>query len=129
MKKYYQTGEYYQLIIDLSLQMIDLKDDYGDKKKVRKHNAAVTKLYKFIDHPDFPKIKPFLLKLLDHEHPRVVQNAAICCFIMNCYEKEAILALTKVSRCAKDSIVRFEAEHTIEVKEELKTYFSRKSKT
>lgn len=57
--------DYYDLFVKLSLQQCT-ENDYADKAKVRRHNAAFKKLYKLQDETKRNMSEEALLMLLNH---------------------------------------------------------------
>ena len=112
--------DYYALIEGLSMQLICSKDDYEDKKKVKKHNMAMRKIYDLHKELYTTQGQEILLKLLNHVNEMVVMSAAMLCFMIGCNENEAVSALKIIARTSKDPIIRFDAEMTIKEKDNLK---------
>ena len=70
--------DYYNLFVELSLQQCT-KNDYENKLKVKKHNAAYKKLNKLQDEMMKNIGDDALLALLNHEAVRVKVKAASFC--------------------------------------------------
>ena len=70
--------DYYNLFVELSLQQCT-KNDYENKLKVKKHNAAYKKLNKLQDEMMKNIGDDALHALLNHEDDRVKVNAASFC--------------------------------------------------
>ena len=86
--------DYYNLFVELSLQQCT-KNDYGNKLKVKKHNAAYKKLNKLQDEMMKNIGDDALHALLNHEDDRVKVNAASFCLNSEVLVEQSILTLEK----------------------------------
>lgn len=86
--------DYYNLFVELSLQQCT-KNDYGNKLKVKKHNAAYKKLNKLQDEMMKNIGDDALHTLLNHEDDRVKVNAASFCLNSEVLVEQSILTLEK----------------------------------
>ena len=95
-----------QEFIGLCLQL-QRKEDYGDKLKRRKHNAAMDKLQKLEKKMENPS--PSLEKLLDHEDSRVRNQAASVCITMGLLPEKTVQTLRDVIVNEKDTTLKMSA--------------------
>lgn len=100
---------YYELFVDLCLQQCT-KNDYKYASRVRKHNAAYTKIGKLKAEMKEIDCTEILNRLLSHEDDRVRLNAASLCLQMNVLVDKALLTLKNIVDFSKDSMLSFSAE-------------------
>lgn len=86
--------DYYSLFVELSLQQCT-KNDYANKLKVKKHNAASKKLNKLQDEMKENVSKEILYALLNYEDDRVKVNAASFCLQLGILVEQSVLTLKK----------------------------------
>ena len=101
--------DYYNLFVELSLQQCT-KNDYGNKLKVKKHNAAYKKLNKLQDEMMKNIGDDALHALLNHEDDRVKVNAAAFCLNSEGLVARSILTLEKIIADSDDSAICFSAK-------------------
>lgn len=101
--------DYYNLFTELSLQQCT-ENDYADKSKVRRHNAAYKKLYKLQDEMKRNMSEEALLMLLNHEDDRVKVNAASFCLQWGILGGQSVQTLKKVVAASGDRTIRLSAE-------------------
>ena len=101
--------DYYNLFVELSLQQCT-KNDYANKLKVKKHNAAFKKLEKLQDEMKGNVSEEVLYKLLDHEDDRVKLGAASFCLQSEILVSQSVLTLKRIVCVSDDSTFRFSAE-------------------
>ena len=101
--------DYYNLFVELSLKQCT-KNDYVNKLKVKKHNAAYKKLNKL----QYEMMKNIgddtLCALLNHEDDRVKVNAASFCLNSEVLVEQSILALEKIIADSDDPTICFSAK-------------------
>ena len=89
-----------------------LKEDFGDKSKVKKNNAAMKKILKLREETS--KITDDIIDaLLEHEEERVRINAAIMCTEIERCSDKAELVLKDIYINGKDGIVKLSAIITL----------------
>ena len=101
--------DYRNLFIELSLQQCT-KDDYTDKLKIKKHNAACKKLKILQEEMRQHIHEDVFLSLLDHEDDRVKINAAAFCLQLGILVEKSILTLKKLIDTPDDSTICFSAK-------------------
>ena len=101
--------DYYDLFVKLSLQQCT-ENDYADKAKVRRHNAAFKKLYKLQDETKRNMSEEALLILLNHEDDRVKVNAASFCLQWGILVGQSVQTLKKAADTSGDRTIRLSAE-------------------
>lgn len=101
--------DYYDLFVKVSLQQCT-ENDYADKAKVRRHNAAFKKLYKLQDETKRNMSEEALLMLLNHEDDRVKVNAASFCLQWSILVGQSVQTLKKAADTSGDRTIRFSAE-------------------
>lgn len=101
--------DYYSLFVELSLRTCT-KNDYANKLKVKKHNAALRKLNKLQDELKQNVSEEILYALLGHEDDRVRVNAASFCLQSKILVEQAVLTLEKIIDVSDDSTICFSAE-------------------
>ena len=101
--------DYYNLFVELSLQQCT-KNDYGNKLKVKKHNAAYKKLNKLQDEMMKNIGDDALHALLNHEDDRVKVNAASFCLNSEVLVEQSILTLEKIIAGSDDPTICFSAK-------------------
>ena len=101
--------EYYNLFVELSLQQCT-KNDYGNKLKVKKHNAAYKKLNKLQDEMMKNIGDDALHALLNHEDDRVKVNAASFCLNSEVLVEQSIHTLEKIIAGSDDPTICFSAK-------------------
>ena len=104
-----RTKDYYDLFVKLSLQQCT-ENDYADKAKVRRHNAAFKKLYKLQDETKRNMSEEALLILLNHEDDRVKVNAASFCLQWGILVGQSVQTLKKAADTSGDRTIRLSAE-------------------
>ena len=87
--------DYCSLFVELSLQQCT-KNDYANKLKVEKHNAASEKLKKLQDEMKQNVSEDILYVLLNHEDDRVKVNAASFCLQSEILVEQSVLTLEKI---------------------------------
>lgn len=106
--------DFYSLFVDLSLQLCK-KDDYGDKVKVRKNNAAASKLIKLQKKMRQNIDEELLDALLHHEDERVKENAASFCLKINILVEQAILTLENLRDSSDDWSISFSSKMVLQL--------------
>lgn len=106
--------DYYSLFVELSLQTCT-KNDYANKLKVKKHNAALKKLNKLQDEMKQNVNEEIWCALLDHEDDRVKVNTASFCLQSKILVEQAALALEKVIDVSDDSTICLSAEMLLQI--------------
>ncbi|MBE5791575.1 MAG: DUF2019 domain-containing protein [Clostridiales bacterium] len=106
--------DYYNTFVDLSLQGCK-KDDYADKQKVKKNNAAFKKLYSMQDEMRQNVSEEIWYKLLNHEDDRVKVHAATFCLKINILVEQAIVTLEKIRDDSGDSTISFSAKMVLQL--------------
>ena len=101
--------DYYNLFVELSLQQCT-KNDYANKLKVKKHNAASKKLNKLQDEMKKNVSEDILYVLLNHEDDRVKVNAASFCLQSEILVEQSVLTLEKIIDASDDSTICFSAK-------------------
>ena len=101
--------DYYDLFVKLSLPQCT-ENDYADKAKVRRHNAAFKKLYKLQDETKRNMSEEALLILLNHEDDRVKVNAASFCLQWGILVGQSVQTLKKAADTSGDRTIRLSAE-------------------
>ena len=101
--------DYYNLFVELSLQQCT-KNDYANKLKVKKHNAAAKRLNKMQGEMMQNIGDDTLRMLLHHEDDRVKVNAASFCLHSKVLVEQSIFTLEKIVADSDDSTIRFSAE-------------------
>jgi len=104
--------EYRNTSIDLSLNTC-LKEDYCDKRKLRRHNKAMDMLLKLtseLSGLSKESCQEILSPLLAHEDARVALSAAAQCLRLDLLELEALTALIRIEQHAMDSMLSFSAK-------------------
>lgn len=101
--------DYYNLFVELSLQQC-IKNDYTNKLKVKKHNAASKKLNKLQDEMKQNISEDTMHALLNYEDDRVKVNAASFCLRFGFLVEESILTLKKIVVDSNDSTICFSAK-------------------
>ena len=86
------------------------KNDYGNKLKVKKHNAAYKKLNKLQDEMMKNIGDDALHALLNHEDDRVKVNAASFCLNSKVLVEQSILTLKKIIAGSDDPTICFSAK-------------------
>lgn len=107
--------DYYNLIVELSLQECK-KEDYCDKKKHRAHNAAALKLFKLRPEMKQCDCDEILRKLLSHEDDRVRYSAGGICLYNDVLINEAEAVLKKLMESSSYPLLRFHAELSLKLK-------------
>ena len=110
--------DYYNLFVELSLQQCT-KNDYGNKLKVKKHNAAYKKLNKLQDEMMKNIGDDALHALLNHEDDRVKVNAASFCLKSEVLVEQSILTLEKIIAGSDDPTICFSAKMLLQNSDEL----------
>ena len=101
--------DYYNLFVELSLQQCT-KNDYANKLKVKKHNAASKKLNKLQEEMKQNVSEDILYVLLNHEDDRVKVNAAAFCLQSEILVDQSVRSLEKVINGSADSTICFSAK-------------------
>ena len=101
--------DYYNLFVELSLQQCT-KNDYANKLKVKKSNAAAKKIYKLQDEMMQNISKNALFMLLNHEDDRVKVNAASFCLHASVLIEQSVLTLKRIIADSDDSTICFSAK-------------------
>ena len=85
--------------------------DYGDKKKLQRHNRAITAIMKLVDahKADEEFLAEQLDSLLQHENEKVRFTAAGVCYNLGLNKKHARKALRAIKWRSSDKIRAFEA--------------------
>ena len=108
MKQY----DYYTRFVQICSRMITKTDDYLDKEKIKKSNAARTQIRKLTKRmleekeQDIPEI---LHQLLKHENPVVQTEVAIICGQLGLYVDEFMPLMDHLQQNCPDSITRSNA--------------------
>ena len=100
---------YYDLFVALS-QMQCLKDDYDNKRRVFKNNAAHRKMAALQKEMRKQNQKETALSLLRHPDERVKLNAASLCLTMNTHISDAINVLREIQEHSADPTLRMTAK-------------------
>lgn len=106
--------EYYNLFIELSLKQCT-KQDYADKQKVKRHNAAIRELALLESEMKRNDCTEILGKLLRHEDDRVKINAASLCLQTGMLIEEAKKTLNYIISFSTDSTISFCAEMVLKI--------------
>ena len=89
-----------EMFIEIFKDVIRDNNDYGDKKKGRKHDAAVTKLEKMIK--DVSSDKEYLTQifsnLLSNEDPLLRRYVSSYCLRYNVLEDNAVITLNQLAK-------------------------------
>ena len=101
--------DYCNLFVELSLQGCT-KNDYANKLKVKKHNAASQKLKKLQNEMKENVSEDILYVLLNHEDDRVKINAASFCLQSEILMDQAVLTLKNLIEVSDDSTICFSAK-------------------
>ena len=101
--------DYYNLFAELSLQQCT-KNDYVNKLKVKKHNAAYNELNKLQDEMMKNIGDDALHALLNHEDDRVKVNAASFCLNSEVLVEQSILTFEKIIADSDDPTTCFSAK-------------------
>ena len=101
--------DYYSLFVELSLQQFT-QNDYADKLKVKKHNAASKKFNKLQDEMKGNVGEEILYALLEHEDDRVKVNAASFCLQSGILVEQSVLTLKRIIDILDDSTSCFSAK-------------------
>lgn len=105
--------DYYNSFVELSLQQC-AKNDYANKEKVRKHNAASKKLLALQEEMKKNADEEVLYALLGHEDDRVKLNAASFCLQLGLLIEPSVLTLKKLANDSDDSTICFSAKMLLE---------------
>jgi len=105
--------DYYNLIVDLSMQQL-LVDDYADKIKIRKHDRAMNKILKLQEEMMDIECDDVILKLLEHSEERVKLEGVVCCKRKRIYLDKAKEVLEDVINNPKDPTMQYAAEKLFE---------------
>ena len=108
--------DYYNLIVELSVQQCFLKEDYADKKKLRQHDKAVIKIIKLRNEMKQCDCDEILRKLLSHEDDRVRYSAGGICLYNDVLINEAEAVLKKLMESSSYPLLRFHAELSLKLK-------------
>ena len=101
--------DYYNLFVELSLQQCT-KNDYANKQKVKKHNAALKKLNNLRDEMKQNVSEEIVHMLLNHDDDRVKVNAAAFCLQSKILIEQAFFTLEKIINISDDSSICFSAK-------------------
>ena len=101
--------EYYNLFVELSLKQCT-KQDYADKHKVKRHNAATRELALLETEMKRFDCTDILGQLLFHEDERVKINVASLCLQKGVLINEAKQTLNYIISHSADSTIRFCAD-------------------
>ena len=101
--------DYYNLFVELTKQLCR-KEDYADRRNIKRHNAATDKLFKLRDEMKRANQLDLLLELMTHDYDRTRTYAATFCLHLDFHTQEAIAVLEEASHTASDSTVRFSAK-------------------
>ena len=104
---------YYDLFVQLSLQQC-LRNDYGDKEKVKAHNKASKKLRQLQSEMKENDCADVLFNLLDYNDDRVRVNAAYLCLQMNIHTDKVLRTLKNVVDNTTDPTLAFSAKMALE---------------
>ena len=107
-------NDFYSLFVDLALQLCK-KSDYADKLKVKKNNAAASKLIKLQKKMRQNVDEEILDALLNHEDDRVKVHAASFCLKINILVEQAIVTLEKIRDDSDDSTISFSAKMVLQL--------------
>lgn len=105
--------DYYELFVQLSLQQC-VKNDYGNKEKVKAHNVASKKLQKLQKEMKQIDCSDLLGALLDYEDDRVKVNAAFLCLQMNVHREKVRQTLNEIVNSSEDSTMVFSARMALQ---------------
>ena len=94
-------NKYFNLFIQLSLEQCT-KDEYTDRKKVRRHNHAMKKMEKLQNEMAKLGCCNMLCTLLCHQDDRVKINAASMCLKLNIFTNEAMSTLKDIIEVSDD---------------------------
>lgn len=104
----------YSLFVMYCLQTCS-HDEYGDKKRVREHNKAITRLNMLQEQmnsmPD--RSCEVVYELLNHEDSKVRLYAASHCLKYNLNMELAVFTLTQLRDYCVDKTISFSAEMTL----------------
>ena len=115
--------DYYNAFVELALQLCK-KSDYGDKAKVRKNNAAASKLIKLQQIMRQNVDEELLNALLHHEDERVKENAASFCLKINILVEQAVLTLENLRDSSDDWSISFSSKMVLQLYREGKLFLS-----
>lgn len=101
--------DYYNSFVKLSLQQC-VENDYANKRKVKKHNAACKKLNELQEKMKQNVGEDTLYMLLNHEDDRVKINAASLCLQSQILATQSVLTLEKIMNTSDDATIRFLAK-------------------
>lgn len=104
---------YYDLFVQLSLQQC-LKNDYGDKEKVKAHNKASKKIRQLQEEMKINDCADILNNLLDYNDDRVRINAAYLCLKMNIHKEKVLLILNDIVDNTTDPTLAFSAKMALQ---------------
>lgn len=105
------------LFVELSLQQCK-QDDYGNRAKVRKHNAAWKKLLKLEEKMRQNGDEDTLHRLLEHEDERVKANAAAFCLQSRILVDKSVAILKELRDTSNDWTVAFSAKMLLRKEED-----------
>ena len=101
--------DYYNSFAELSLQQC-VENDYANKRKVKKHNAACKKLNELQEKMKQNVGEDTLYMLLNHEDDRVKINAASFCLQSQILAAQSVLTLEKIMNTSDDATIRLSAK-------------------
>ena len=115
--------DFYAQFVALCTQLC-FEKDYLDKSKLRKHNAAVTKLGKLKEKILKTDCIETIRSLLLHEDERVRLSAAIMCLKqLHGLEEEAKRVAQEIADSSLDPFIRFEATFLLETLNPESTFY------
>jgi len=104
------TLQYYEAYVELVSQLCG-REDYGDKQKVRRHNAAMKKLQalqmKMCE--DLGHASDAIEQLLESDYERVRVYIAYFCVEQNLYAEKAANVLRGIVKHSDDKMHRYYA--------------------
>ena len=86
------------------------ENDYANKQKIKKHNAASKKLKRAQEEMKHNVGEDVLYMLLNHEDDRVKVNAAAFCLQSDLLIDQAVITLKKIIDMSDDSTICFAAK-------------------
>ena len=107
----YRDMDTFEAFLELSSSLCR-SGDYGDKKKVKKHNEATKKIMilgqAMLQEPE--KSREVFRQLLSYDNDMVKLLAASICLDGSLFTHDARIILTELSTSASDETIRFSAK-------------------
>lgn len=99
----------YKRYVDLCLNLC-LKDDYGNPRKVKRHNSSMRKLQSLQQEINGSDHSEVLMRLIQHPDDCVRLYAATFCIKNNIHSNAAINVLYTIMNDSEDSTLAFAAK-------------------